>query len=106
MTRLTKRQQEARARKSVCRRRDLKAGDLLLVGRLGPTVPGHSPVLKVWCPFCHRHHEHGFRPDTVVRADTVEFRGAHCTQGPLAFGGAWHDSIDGYYVGLEPKPKR
>jgi hypothetical protein len=70
----------------------------VLVGRLSIHGPVGQPHLEVtvWCPYCRRHHCHGWdRPP--FRVDTISHRGAHCADGPLVDGG--------YFVGLDPAAK-
>lgn len=80
------------------RRRALKPGQALLVGRLdfAPATRTRDAELRlsIWCPYCRREHEHGWG-DPPFRLDVVEHRTAHCSPGsPLA--------RDGYFIGADP----
>ena len=63
----------------------------LLVGKLQ-----RNNTISVWCPFCKRHHNHGW--DIDLSKSDVTHRVAHCDiKGSSPFKGG------GYYIGIEPK---
>lgn len=74
------------------RRRDLKTHDALLVGQLDPRTSSGELLIKVWCPYCKRHHFHGW-PSEKVRSDHVENRLAHCTMASRI--------LSSYWIGIE-----
>ena len=40
--------------------KSLKPDEPLLIGRLESAPRGESLRLDVSCPYCHRHHQHGW----------------------------------------------
>ncbi len=40
-------------------------------------------LLKVWCPFCKKYHEHGWPTSSVKKSHRV----AHCADSPFRNGG-------------------
>ena len=75
-------------------RKDLKAGEPLLIGRLRIVLTGGVPtlLLSAWCCHCRRFHDHGW-PD--LRLDSVHHRRAHCAGHASPFAGS------GYWIGAD-----
>lgn len=44
---------------------------------LGGAVCGN--MIKVWCPYCHKFHNHGYDVNEKYPA----YRASHCSTGPL-----------------------
>jgi hypothetical protein len=80
------------------RKRRLGPADVLLVGRLymhrrGPVRGKPTLGIEVWCPYCKRHHVHGW--DTIpLRADSVSHRSAHCD--------GEEPRLSDYWIGPDP----
>jgi len=59
-----------------------------------PDKPGYQfrmAEISVWCPYCKRHHQHGWDPADSARVKS--HRGAHCTEpGPF--------QETGYYISV------
>jgi hypothetical protein len=52
-------------------------------------------LVAVWCPYCKRHHYHGWSPDAAD--NDASHRVAHC-------GGDSLFKTGGYYITIEPTP--
>ena len=80
--------------------RSLKPDQPLLVGHLfvSDNFP-NEPVLliAVWCPYCKTTHVHGWGDYDPL--NYVSHREAHC-------GGSSPFMQSGYFIGIDPKPKR
>ena len=82
-------------------RRSLKPSDVLLVGRLYLVRgAGEAPRLglRVWCPYCKRHHDHGLL-ESLPKSAAVEHHHAHCNRGSPLLG-------QGYYIGLDSEMRK
>src|SRR4051812_16354405 len=78
-------------------RRNLAPDQPLLVGRLtAPDGPSRPTLgIAVWCPWCKRHHHHGWTSTDRLASAEVAYRAAHCGEGsPLR--------ATGYWIGLDP----
>lgn len=82
-----------------------------LAGKLA-ILPGSRSIppqmeLAVYCPWCRRHHHHGWGDDP--RLGTVEHRHAHCTD---RYAGKRRERVDspfhesGYLIACEPLHER
>lgn len=66
----------------------------LLVGKVTRRA-NDEDTITVWCPFCKRHHTHGWEKGTPD--SDASHRVAHCDLGgPL--------SDQGYFISVEPIP--
>ncbi len=60
-----------------------------------PDIEHRQCLLSVWCPFCQRHHVHGWNP--ANNGGEAEHRGAHCHDPASPF-----DST-GYFISVYRK---